>query len=133
MKAWVCTNRQHGRYSDQSECGAGWCLRMMKRVLMLCCRTTLAQCLRAEYVEKLISFQHHMINLRKQHNYLLGQSSNFYFIYLFLPWIIHDEDQMPIYCISICCLMCKSRNFLKSHSKLSSYIRVNRYSSHQLY
>ena len=38
----------------------------MKRVLMLWCRTTLAQHLYAEYVEKLTSFQHHVINSRKK-------------------------------------------------------------------
>ena len=44
----------------------GWCVQMMKRVLMLWRRTTLAQHPRAEYVEKLISFQHQVNNLRKK-------------------------------------------------------------------
>ena len=33
MKVQVCTNRHHGQYGDQSECEAGWYVRMMKRRL----------------------------------------------------------------------------------------------------
>ena len=53
---------------------AGWCVRMKKRAgLMLQHQTTLVQCLPAE---ELISFQCHVINLQKQHNYLLVQIGN---------------------------------------------------------
>ena len=115
MKAQVCTNRQQGRYGDQSECRADWCVRMMKRGLMLQRRTTLAQYICAEYAEKHISFQCHMIHLQKQHNYLLSQIGNFYFyfIYLFHPWIIYIMQIRHPY-ISICHLLCKSRKFLKA-------------------
>ena len=47
----------------------GWCMRMMTRVgLMLQHRTALVQCLPAE---ELISFQCHVINLRKQHTVII--------------------------------------------------------------
>ena len=66
MKSRVCNNRTHGRYGDESECRTGWCMQMMKRGLMLWCKTTLAQHIRAEYAEKHISFQRYVINLQKQ-------------------------------------------------------------------
>lgn len=55
----------------------GWCSRMMKRAgLSLRRRTTLAQKLPAEYSEKLLEFQRYVINLRKEHMYMLGQMGN---------------------------------------------------------
>ena len=55
----------------------GWCAQMMKRAgLMLQCQTTLAQHIPAEYGKKRISFQDHIIHLRKQHNDLLDQIGN---------------------------------------------------------
>ena len=71
-----------------------------------------------------------MINLQKQHNYLLGQSSNFHFIYLFISSLdhIHDADQMPIYFN----ILSNVKEILKKSLKIgwvlnssSSYFRVN--------
>jgi hypothetical protein len=55
----------------------GWALRFMRRKgLALCRRTTLAEKLPTDYIEKLIAYQRHIINLRQKHDYLLGQMGN---------------------------------------------------------
>jgi hypothetical protein len=54
-----------------------WTVRFMRcKVLALRQRTTLAQKLPTHYVEKLIAYQRHVINLRRKHDYLLGQMGN---------------------------------------------------------
>jgi hypothetical protein len=55
----------------------GWAVRFMRRkVLALRRRTTLAKKLPTDYVEKLIAYQRHIINLCQKHDYLLGQIGN---------------------------------------------------------
>ena len=55
----------------------GWCVRMMRRAgLTLRRRTSLAQKLPAEYSDKLLQFQRHVIALRKEHSYMLSQIGN---------------------------------------------------------
>ena len=62
----------------------GWCRRMMKRFdLSLRRRTTLAQKLPRDFEEKLLSFQRHIISLRKKYNYALH--------------VICNADQTPVY------------------------------------
>jgi hypothetical protein len=54
-----------------------WAVRFMRRKgLALRWRTTLAQKLPTDYVEKLIAYQCHIINLHQKHDYLLGQMGN---------------------------------------------------------
>jgi hypothetical protein len=55
----------------------GWAVRFMScKGLALCWRTTLAKKLPTDYAEKLIAYQHHITNLHRKHDYLLGQMSN---------------------------------------------------------
>jgi hypothetical protein len=55
----------------------GWIVRFMHRKgLALCRRTTLVRKLPTDYVEKLIAYQRHIINLCRKHDYLLGQMGN---------------------------------------------------------
>jgi hypothetical protein len=55
----------------------GWGVRFMCcKGLALHQRTTLAQKLPTDCVEKLIAFQRYIINLRSKHDYLLGQMGN---------------------------------------------------------
>jgi hypothetical protein len=55
----------------------GWAVRFMRRKgLALRRRTTLVQKLPTDYVEKLIAYQRHIINLRRKHDYLLRQIGN---------------------------------------------------------
>lgn len=55
----------------------GWCKRLMKRQgLSLRRRTSLAQRLPRDFEEKLLSFQRHIITLRKKHNYELKDIAN---------------------------------------------------------
>jgi hypothetical protein len=49
---------------------------MHRKGLALRQRTTLAKKLPTDYVEKLIAYQRHIINLRRKHDYLLGQMGN---------------------------------------------------------
>jgi hypothetical protein len=52
----------------------GWAVGFMcRKGLALHRRTTLAKKLPTDYVEKLIAYQRHIINLHRKHNYLLGQ------------------------------------------------------------
>jgi hypothetical protein len=52
----------------------GWAVRFMRhKGLAVCWRTTLAKKLPTDYIEKLIAYQRHIINLRRKHDYLLGQ------------------------------------------------------------
>jgi hypothetical protein len=53
----------------------GWALRFTRRK-ELALRGTLAKKLPTDYVEKLIAYQRHIINLRQKHDYLLGQMGN---------------------------------------------------------
>jgi hypothetical protein len=49
----------------------GWAGRFMRRKgFALRLRTTLAQQLPTDYIEKLIAYQRHIINLRRKHDYL---------------------------------------------------------------
>ncbi|KAK3911142.1 Pogo transposable element with KRAB domain [Frankliniella fusca] len=65
------------------KCSLGWIRRMMKRNgLAVRRRTTIAQRLPMEYEEKLLSFQRHVVALRKRNSYLLGHIGN---------------DQTPLY------------------------------------
>jgi hypothetical protein len=51
----------------------GWAGRFMRcKGLALHRRTTLAKKLPTDYVEKLIAYQCHIINLRRKHDYLFG-------------------------------------------------------------
>jgi hypothetical protein len=55
----------------------GWAARFMScKGLALRWRTTLAKKLPTDYTEKLIAYQHHIINLGRKHDYLLGQMGN---------------------------------------------------------
>jgi transposase-like protein len=55
----------------------GWVARFMcRKGLALHWRTTLAKKLPTDYVEKLIAYQHHIINLRRKHDYLSGRMGN---------------------------------------------------------
>lgn len=55
----------------------GWCKRMMRRHgLTPGPRTSPAQRLPSDFGEKLLSFQHYVINLRKNHSYPLDQVGN---------------------------------------------------------
>jgi transposase-like protein len=57
--------------------GNGWAVRFMRRKgSALRRRTTLAKKLPTHYVEKLIAYQRHIINLSRKHDYLLGQMGN---------------------------------------------------------
>jgi hypothetical protein len=49
---------------------------MHRNRLALRRRTTLAKKLPTDYVEKLIAYQRHIINLHRKHDYLLGQMGN---------------------------------------------------------
>jgi hypothetical protein len=50
----------------------GWAIRFMcRKGLTLHWRTTLAQKLPTDYVEKLMAYQYHIINLHQKHDYLL--------------------------------------------------------------
>jgi hypothetical protein len=53
--------------------GNCWAVRFMNlKGLALCRRATLAQKLPTDYVEKLMAYQRHIINLRRKHDYRLG-------------------------------------------------------------
>uniref|UniRef100_A0A671NPD7 HTH CENPB-type domain-containing protein n=1 Tax=Sinocyclocheilus anshuiensis TaxID=1608454 RepID=A0A671NPD7_9TELE len=55
----------------------GWCRRMMRRNgFSLRRRKSLAQRLPSDFMEKLLSFQHYVIGLRKKHSYPLDQMGN---------------------------------------------------------
>jgi hypothetical protein len=55
----------------------GWAVRFMRhKGLALRWRTTLAKKLPTDYVEKLIAYQRHIINLRQKHDYLLAEMGN---------------------------------------------------------
>jgi hypothetical protein len=57
--------------------GNSWAVIFMRRKgLAFRRRTTLARKLPKDYVEKLIAYQRHIINLRRKHDYLLGQMGN---------------------------------------------------------
>jgi hypothetical protein len=54
-----------------------WCVRMMRRNwFSLCRRTSLCHRWPADFEEKLVAFQQHVIGLRKKHSYLLSQIGN---------------------------------------------------------
>jgi hypothetical protein len=55
----------------------GWAVRFMRhKGLAHHQRTTLVQKLPTDYVEKLIEYQCHIINLHRKRDYLLGQMGN---------------------------------------------------------
>jgi hypothetical protein len=64
---------------SRQDCKAsnGWAVRFMcRKGLALRRRTALARKLPTGYVEKVIAYQRHIINLRRKHDYLLGQMGN---------------------------------------------------------
>jgi hypothetical protein len=59
---------------------------MRRKGLALRRRTALAKKLPTDYVEKLVAYQPHIVNLHQKHDYLLGQMGNsdetpFFFCY----------------------------------------------------
>ena len=84
FKVRDCTKRQHACCNTAFKASVGSCVRdhEKSRAYVAALNNTCTVSF-VEYADKFISFQCHLINLRKQHNYLLGQISN--------------ADQMPIY------------------------------------
>jgi hypothetical protein len=76
MKAFETATSRKTPWQD-FKTSNGWAVRFMRRKrLALHQRTTLAQKLPTDYAEKLIAYQHHVINLHRKHDYLLGQMDN---------------------------------------------------------
>lgn len=69
--------REKGVPRTSFKASRGWITRFMRRKnFSLRRRTTIAQKLPADYEEKLIRFQRHVIKLRQEKNYFLGQIGN---------------------------------------------------------
>lgn len=65
--------RQHGIPHVEFKVSKGWAERFMKRAgFWLRHRTSICQCLPANFKEESISFQHYVIKLHQQHEHMLS-------------------------------------------------------------